>query len=151
MSNDETQPVSGSRWEPNGDQAPDTPTPAPDAPTAETPAAPVHAPAYVPAADGDSAPPPVAAGRRNGRVLLAGAVAGIALVAGTGGFALGHATAGDGGRQGQVGTDGRDDRGPGGFLGTRDGGPGGVPPQGDDDGDDGTGTDDPSGTGGSHT
>jgi hypothetical protein len=70
MSNDETQPVdrpvSGSRWEP--------------APT----------PAYA------AAPPPRQPGRNRGRLLLAGGAVGIALVAGAGGFALGHASADDG-------------------------------------------------------
>ena len=70
MSNDETQPVSGSRGEQPADP--------------DTPAAPV--PAYAPA------PAP---NRNRGRLLLAGGAVGVALIAGAGGFALGHATAGD--------------------------------------------------------
>jgi hypothetical protein len=69
MSDDDTQPTSGSRWE--------QPTPPPVAhPTAP-------APAYAPA------PQP----RHRGKLALAGGAVGIALVAGGGGFALGHATA----------------------------------------------------------
>jgi hypothetical protein len=70
MSNDETQPVGGSRPEQPADP--------------DSPAAPV--PAYAPA------PAP---NRHRGRLLLAGGAVGIALIAGAGGFALGHATAGD--------------------------------------------------------
>ena len=73
MSDDETQPVSGSRWEQPAD--PNTP-----------PAAPPPTPSYAPA------PPP---NRNRGRLLLAGGAVGVALIAGAGGFALGHATAGD--------------------------------------------------------
>ena len=73
MSNDETQPVSGSRWEQPAD--PNTPA-----------AAPPPTPSYAPA------PPP---NRNRGRLLLAGGAVGVALVAGAGGFALGHASAGD--------------------------------------------------------
>ena len=73
MSDDETQPVSGSRWEQSAD--PNTPA-----------AAPPPTPSYAPA------PPP---NRNRGRLLLAGGAVGVALIAGAGGFALGHATAGD--------------------------------------------------------
>jgi len=71
MSDDETQPVSGSRGEQPAD--PDTPAAAPAA-------------AYAPA------PAP---NRNRGRLLLAGGAVGVALIAGAGGFALGHASAGD--------------------------------------------------------
>jgi hypothetical protein len=98
MSNDETQPASGSRWEQPAD-----PSPAPPATQPVTPPAPV--PAYAPAPQRHS----------RGRLLLAGGAVGVALVAGAGGFALGHATAGDG----------RDD--PGRFGFTRNGGPMGGP------------------------
>jgi hypothetical protein len=124
MSNDETQPVdqpvSGSRWEP----------------AEQPPPAPV---AYAPA------PPPRQPGQNRGRLLLAGGAVGVALVAGAGGFALGHASADDDGRGGP-GQFGR--QGPGGFQGTFPGGgpqgtfPGqGQPPNGfpdprGDDGDD---------------
>ena len=78
MSNDETQPVSGSRWE----------QPAADATPPAIPPAPIPAPtpSYAPA------PPP---NRNRGRLLLAGGAVGVALIAGAGGFALGHASAGD--------------------------------------------------------
>jgi hypothetical protein len=94
MSNDETQPVSGSRWE----------QPAADATPPVVPAAPVAS--YAPA------PPPH---RDRGRLLLAGGAVGIALLAGAGGFALGHAS-------------GDDDRGAG--IGRPGFGPNGGPPQG---------------------
>ena len=81
MSNDETQPVSGSRWEQPAD--PDTPA-APTPPAAAGPPAPVAAYAPAPAPN-----------RNRGRLLLAGGAVGVALIAGAGGFALGHATAGD--------------------------------------------------------
>ena len=96
MSDDETQPTSGSQ------PAPQQPAPQQAAPQ---PAAPV--PAYAPA------PQP----RNRGRLLLAGGALGVALVAGAGGFALGHATADDG-RDG-AGRFG----GPGGFSGKFPGGP----------------------------
>jgi hypothetical protein len=85
MSDDETQPVSGSRWEQPAD--PDTPAAAPP-PTPPAAAEPHPAPvaAYAPA------PAP---NRNRGRLLLAGGAVGVALIAGAGGFALGHATAGD--------------------------------------------------------
>jgi hypothetical protein len=93
MSNDETAPVSGSRWEPA-------------TPPAGQPATTAYAPA-----------PPQ---RNRGGLILAGGALGVALVAGAGGFALGHATADDGrdgmGRFGQGG--------PGGFQGQFPGGPG---------------------------
>lgn len=85
MSDDETQPVSGSRGEQPAD--PDTPAAAPPPPppaVAGPPAAP--AAAYAPA------PAP---NRNRGRLLLAGGAVGVALIAGAGGFALGHASAGD--------------------------------------------------------
>ncbi len=123
MSNDETRPVSGSRWEP----AEQPPTPSPPAV------------AYAPA------PAP----RNRGRLLLAGGAVGVALVAGAGGFALGHATADDG-RDGRFGRPGfgtfngpqQRQQMPPGFQG----GPGpqdGFPdPRGDDgDGQDGDGQD----------
>ena len=75
MSDDETQPVSGSRWEQPAD--PNTPRGSRLAPPT---------PSYAPA------PPP---NRNRGRLLLAGGAVGVALIAGAGGFALGHATAGD--------------------------------------------------------
>ena len=85
MSDDETQPVSGSRWEQPAD--PDTPAaaPPPTPPAAAGPPAPPVA-AYAPA------PAP---NRNRGRLLLAGGAVGVALIAGAGGFALGHASAGD--------------------------------------------------------
>jgi hypothetical protein len=85
MSDDETQPVSGSRWEQPAD--PDTPaaTPPPTPPAAAEPH-PAPVAAYAPA------PAP---NRNRGRLLLAGGAVGVALIAGAGGFALGHATAGD--------------------------------------------------------
>ncbi|MBF4764306.1 hypothetical protein ISU07_14325 [Nocardioides islandensis] len=104
MSNDESPPPSGSRWEP-AEQPPATP--------AATPAAgsPV---AYAPA------PPP----RNRGRLLLAGGAVGVALVAGAGGFALGHASADEGdGPGGRFG-------GPGGVLNQFPGGPVPGGPQG---------------------
>jgi hypothetical protein len=118
MSNDETQPVSGSRWEPgDAEQPPALETPQPPAP-------PAPAPAY-------AAPAP----RPNhGRLILAGGAVGIALVAGAGGFALGHATADegrDGGQFGRFGPRG-DEHGPRGFPGQ--GQPPGLP--GDDGSDD---------------
>jgi hypothetical protein len=79
MSDDETQPVSGSRWEQPAD--PNT-QPAVPPPTPPTPPTPSYAPA----------PPP---NRNRGRLLLAGGAVGVALIAGAGGVALGHATAGD--------------------------------------------------------
>jgi len=82
MSNDETQPVGGSRWEQPAD--PETPAAAPP-PTPPVPPA-AATPSYAPA------PPP---NRNRGRLLLAGGAVGVALIAGAGGFALGHATAGD--------------------------------------------------------
>ena len=61
-------------------------------------------------------PPPRPPGQSRGRLLLAGGALGVALVAGAGGFALGHATADDG-------PDGRFVRhGPGGFQGNFPGG-----------------------------
>jgi hypothetical protein len=85
MSDDETQPVSGSRWEQPAD--PDIPaaTPPPTPPAAAEPH-PAPVAAYAPA------PAP---NRNRGRLLLAGGAVGVALIAGAGGFALGHATAGD--------------------------------------------------------
>ena len=85
MSDDETQPVSGSRWE----QPADPGTPAAAAPptppaAAGPPATPVAAYAPAPAPN-----------RNRGRLLLAGGAVGVALIAGAGGFALGHASAGD--------------------------------------------------------
>ena len=109
MSNDETQPVSGSRWE--------QPAATPDATALSGQAAAV--PAYAPA------PQP----RNRGKLLLAGGAVGVALVAGAGGFALGHASAGD------------DRDGPGRFGFRQDGGPQGTfpgpgqPPRGFPDGD----------------
>jgi hypothetical protein len=94
MSNEETQPVSGSRWE----------QPAADATSPVAPPASVAT--YAPA------PPPH---RNRGRLLLAGGAVGVALVAGAGGFALGHASADD-------------DRGAG--IGGPGFGPEGGPPQG---------------------
>jgi hypothetical protein len=87
MSNDETQPAgpapSGSLWEEPAAHPP---------PVGPPPAAPAHnTPAYAAA----RTPP------RRGRLLLAGGAVGVALVAGTGGYAVGQLTAGDG----------RDDRG----------------------------------------
>ena len=81
MSDDETQPVSGSRWE----QPADPGTPAAAAPptppaAAGPPATPVAAYAPAPAPN-----------RNRGRLLLAGGAVGVALIAGAGGFALGHA------------------------------------------------------------
>ena len=125
MSDDETQPAnqpaSGSRWEPA--QQPPAPTPA----------------AYAPA------PPPRQPGKNRGRLLLAGGAVGVALVAGAGGFALGHATADDGrdghgelGRQGPDGFQGTFPRGgPQGMFPGPGQPPNGVPdPRGDDgDGD----------------
>ena len=73
MSNDETQPVS----------APHEEQPVEPATLAETPP---PTPSYAPA------PPP---NRNRGRLLLAGGAVGVALIAGAGGFALGHASAGD--------------------------------------------------------
>jgi hypothetical protein len=70
------------------------------------PVQPAPTPAYA------AAPPPK---RNRGRVLLAGGALGIALVAGSAGFALGHVTA----------DDGRDGAGRFGFQ--RNGGPGGFP------------------------
>jgi hypothetical protein len=117
---DETQPASGSRWEQPDDTAPQPAAP-PPAPT----------PAYSPA-------PP--ANRNRGRLLLAGGAVGVALVAGSGGFALGHATAGDGNdgagmRRPSFGTNG----GPGGFPGN---GQQQQQPPGFQDGQDGTFPDD---------
>ena len=100
MSNDETQPVSGSRWEP-AEQPPATPPAAGTTPSATTPVA------YAPA------PQP----KNRGRLILAGGAVGIALVAGAGGFALGHATADDG-RDGPSRFGG-----PGGFQNQLPGGP----------------------------
>lgn len=98
MSNDETAPVSGSRWEPVAPAQPAAT--APDTAQAPPPATTAYAPA-----------PP----RRNrGGLILAGGALGVALVAGAGGFALGHATA----------DDGRD--GPG-RMGFQNGFPGGGP------------------------
>ncbi len=99
MSNDETAPVSGSRWEPA--------TP----PAAQPAGQPAATTAYAPA-------PPK---RSRGGLILAGGALGVALVAGAGGFALGHATADDGrdgaGRFGQGGPGG-------GFQNQFPGGPG---------------------------
>ena len=139
MSDDETQPVSGSRWEQPAD--PGTPAAAPP-PTPPPPAGP---PATAVAAD---APPP-APNRNRGRLLLAGGAVGVALIAGAGGFALGHASAGDD-RDAGIGRTGfGPDGGPGqGFpnngqpLPGFQGGPGGqddqdgFDPRGDDDDDD---------------
>ena len=99
MSDDETQPVSGSRWE--------QPAGTPDArPTAQAATAPAYAPAPQP--------------RNRSKLLLAGGAVGVALVACAGGFALGHATAGD------------DRDGPGHVRLMHDGGPQGTfPGQGD--------------------
>jgi hypothetical protein len=128
MSNDETQPASGSRWEPGEAEQPPAP---------ETPPVPAYA-----------APAP----RPNrGRLILAGGAVGIALVAGAGGFALGHATADEGSDGGQFGQFGRfgphgDEHGPRGFPGQ--GQPPGLP--GDDgSGDDGSTTPDDGATQGS--
>lgn len=82
MSNDETQTAGGSRWEQPAD--PNTPAAAPP-PTPPVPP-PAPTPSYAPAS------PP---NRNRGRLLLAGGAVGVALIAGAGGFALGHATAGD--------------------------------------------------------
>ncbi len=88
MSNDETQPVSQ----------------------------PASQPAVAPPVAYAPAPPPRQPGRNRGRLLLAGGALGVALVAGAGGFALGHASADDG-------RDGRFVRqGPGGFQGNFPGG-----------------------------
>jgi hypothetical protein len=103
MSDDETPPVSGSgsRWEPaDGDEQ-----------------APVAPPAYAPA------PTP----RNRGRLVLAGGAVGLALVAGTGGFALGHATANDG-RDGRFGGPGFRQGGFPNQLGPNQQGPGGGLP-----------------------
>jgi hypothetical protein len=121
MTNDDTEPAaqqaSGSRWE--------QPIP--------PPAQPAPVPTYA------SAPPP-RSGRR-GRLLLAGGAVGIALVAGTGGFALGHASADHGrdgpGRVGGPGFPNFPGGGPmGGPQGTFPGQgqpPGGFPDRRDDD------------------
>jgi hypothetical protein len=106
MSTDETQPVSGSRWEP-----------------------PVQ-PAYAPA-------PPSRAG--SGRLALAAGAVGIAVVAGTGGFALGHVAAGDDGRDGP-GQVGFPNFGPNGGPGTGPGDGQGQPPGFPGDPDDGDGS-----------
>ena len=129
MSNDETQPASGSRWEP-AEQPPATPPTSTTTPAAASPVA------YAPA------PTRQQPGSNRGRLLLAGGAVGIALVAGAGGFALGHASADDGREGGQLWR-----QGPGGFPGGPQGtfpGPGqpgqqqppdGFPdPRSDDDG-----------------
>jgi hypothetical protein len=111
MSNDEKQPTSGSRWEESDAQQ----QPAPE-------------PAVVPAYAAPAQRP------NRGRLILAGGAVGIALVAGAGGFALGHATADggrDGGQFGRFGPRG-DEHGPHGFPGNEQ--PPGFP--GDDGSDD---------------
>ncbi len=128
MSNDETQPVdqpvSGSRWE-SAERPPATP---PSPVTTPDEGSPV---AYAPA------PPPRQPGRNRGRLLLAGGAVGIALVAGTGGFALGHASADEGseghGRFGRPATgggfpgNGREDGSRGTFPGQGQQPPNGFP------------------------
>ena len=120
MSNDDTQPTSGSRWEQPAPEQPAPDEPAPQPPAPEQSAAPV--PAYAPAPQS----------RNRGRLLLAGGAVGIGLVAGTAGFALGHATADDG-------HDGMERLGgPGGFHGNFPAGPGGGPMGGQQNGPPGT-------------
>ena len=85
MSDDETQPVSGSRWEQPADPQTPAAAPPPTPPAAAGPPA-ARVAAYAPA------PAP---NRNRGRLLLASGAVGVALIAGAGGFALGHATAGD--------------------------------------------------------
>jgi hypothetical protein len=119
MSNDETQPVSGSPREPGeAPETPQPPAPAPESPSAQVPtyAAPSRRP-------------------NRGGLILAGGALGIALVAGAGGFALGRLTADegrDGGQFGRFGPRG-DEHGPRGFPGNEQ--PPGFP--GDDGSDDG--------------
>lgn len=130
MSNDETQPVSGSRWEPEPGEAATPPAGPPAGPPAPMPSY-----AAAPVARSTRRP-------RRGTLLIAGAAAGIALLAGTGGFALGNATAGDGRDDIPARFDtGADQRGPQGFPGDRhDDGDRGLPPGADQDdpsGDDG--------------
>jgi hypothetical protein len=87
---DEDIPTSGSRWEPAGNDAGRTPTP-PEG----TPVPPAEHEATHPAPAADSAPA-THPGRRRGRAALAAVGAGLVLAGGFGGFALGHASAGDG-------------------------------------------------------
>ena len=75
-----------------------------------------HPPTAPPSVAYAPAPPPRSPGRTRARLLLAGGALGVALVAGAGGFALGHASAEDG-RDGQFGR-----QGPGGFRGNFPGG-----------------------------
>ena len=77
---DETQPVSGSRWQQQPDQPSSPPPPA--QPPAQPAAPPAAMPAAVPAYA--AAPPPA-----RGRLSLAGGAVAVALVAGTAGFAGG--------------------------------------------------------------
>ena len=76
---DKDIPTSGSRWEPAGNDAGRTTTPPEGTPA--TPAEPT---------------PATRPGRRGGRTALAAVGAGLVLAGGFGGFALGHATAGNG-------------------------------------------------------
>jgi hypothetical protein len=84
---DKDIPTSGSRWEPAGNDAGRTPAPPQGTPV--TPAEHEHPP------PADLAPA-TRSGRRGGRAALAAVGAGLVLAGGFGGFALGHATAGDG-------------------------------------------------------
>ena len=125
-------PTSGSRWEPAGDDAGRTPTPPEgtpvppaehDAGAAEDASTPGYEPAEA-AHPTPAAEPGRATGRRRGRVALAAAGAGLVLAGGFGGFALGHALAGDGTEVSDSGavTDADQDGVP---DGARDGGRGG--------------------------
>ena len=88
MSDNDT-PASGSRWEPPADADGATPTPAEAPPS---PTEPLASAAEPPAVPGEQPRPR----RRGGRAVLAAAGAGLILAGGIGGFAIGHATAGDG-------------------------------------------------------
>jgi hypothetical protein len=91
------QPTSGNRWEPADDAAaaPETPEPkAPEGPTTEAPEAPRAPVAQQPGIPA-AAQLPRPWGRPQSKLAAAGAS--IFLVAGVGGFALGHSTAGDAG------------------------------------------------------
>ena len=99
MSEQDTPP-SGSRWEPTPGQPDDTPTSEPAA----------HpAPPMVPSSGSaerldSETPAPPARVRNRGRAAMAGAGLALLLGGGLGGFAIGHAVAGDAGDGGTGGT-----------------------------------------------
>jgi hypothetical protein len=127
MSDGQT-PHSGSRWEPDGGASSEQSEPTEIEATAEQPAASPPSPDHEEASRTDRW-----TSRLRGRGALAASGIGLAAISGLGGFALGHATAGDGSDSRFVRTDMESGGVPrpgteGGFRGRLHGDEGNMPP-----------------------